>query len=174
MIQIIDNFFEDDVFKKIKHHVTTKLYYTPRWFENSKERNQKQYYGSRSILKSDTELQKKFVEQSEKKFKIKIKNIHKDSGIDLRNLKLVSPHVDPCKINILIMISGEKDFFTGTLFYGNEGTIETGAKLDMHIGFKENRAIMFTSDYIHSPFAHEDNDKKRFTASLFVTDYEIN
>lgn len=172
MIQIIDNFFDEDLFKKIKNYVTTQLHYTPRWFENAKEKDEMSFYGSRFILNNDLGLKKTFIKQSEDKFKIKIKKISDESGVDIRNLRYFKPHRDPCKLNILMMISGPEEFFNGTVFYGNKGTIEEGAKLDLHIGFKENRAVMYTSDYIHSPCASPNPEVRRFTASLFVTEYK--
>ena len=42
----------------------------------------------------------------------------------------------------------------------------------MHVGFRENRAILFPSDKIHSQHASKVPNLKRYTATLFVTDYE--
>ena len=166
MIKIIDNFFEEKLFLNIKNHVTTKLFYTPRHFENTTEKNEKNYYGSRFILSEDPELLKTFVTQAEKKFKIKIKNVHSDSGIDMRNLLDFKPHVDEnCILNIMVMLSGPTAVTNGTVFY-------TDGELDTHVGFRQNRAITFPSTQYHSPHASKVLNLKRYTASLFVTDYE--
>jgi hypothetical protein len=52
----------------------------------------------------------------------------------------------------------------GTVFY-------TDNNLDMHIGFRENRAIMFPSDKLHSPHASNTPNLKRYTVSLFIQEY---
>tara|TARA_R100000005_G_C4856435_1_gene120125 strand:- start:48 stop:554 length:507 start_codon:yes stop_codon:yes gene_type:complete len=165
-VNIIDNFFEEQLFLNIQNHVTTKLFYTPRYFEDKTEKNEKNYYGSRFILSQDPELLKTFVTQAEKKFKIKIKKLHPDSGIDMRNLLNFKPHIDfDCVLNIMVMLSGPTAVTNGTVFY-------TDGELDTHVGFRENRAIMFPSTRYHSPHASKVPNLKRYTASLFVQDYE--
>ena len=67
------------------------------------------------------------------------------------------------------MVSGPTAVTNGTVFYVGD---ENNCSLDMHVGFRENRAILFPSDKIHSPHASKVPDLKRYTATLFVTDYE--
>ena len=71
MIKIIDNFFEDILFKNVQNHVTTKLSFKPRYLDYSKENNKNSYYGMRFELNKDPNLLKTFISQTEKKFKIK-------------------------------------------------------------------------------------------------------
>lgn len=167
MIKILDDFFELNLFHNIQNHVKTKLYYTPRYLDDSKEKNNVNYFGSRFVLSNDPKLCDLFKEQAEKKFKIKINKIHEDSGIDLRNLDHFKPHKDISfsKINILIMLSGPKAISNGTVFYNQED-------MDIHVGFRENRAVMFPSDWTHSQHASKIPNLRRYTSTLFVTDYE--
>tara|TARA_Y100000592_G_C5443240_1_gene304572 strand:+ start:158 stop:670 length:513 start_codon:yes stop_codon:yes gene_type:complete len=168
MIKIVDNFFEEVLFSNLKNHVVNKLYYEPRYLPNTKEKNKDTYYGSRFILSNDSKLLQTFIKQSEKKFKIKIKKVHYDSGIDIRNLDHFIPHIDStigAKINILIMISGPTAVTNGTVFYQK-------GELDIHVGFRENRAILFPSDWVHSAHATNVPNLKRHTGTLFVTDYD--
>ena len=168
MIKIVDDFFEDVSFKKIKNYVVSQLFYEPRYLHNTTEKNNKTYYGARFVLNKNPGLLDTFVKQSEKTFKIKIKKLFKDSGIDIRNLDHFVPHTDDgvgSKINILIMMSGPTAVTNGTVFY-KEG------ELDIHVGFRENRAILFPADWVHSAHATNVPNLKRHTASLFVTDYE--
>ena len=148
MIKIIDNFFED----------TT-------------EKNKQNHYGNRWKLKHDLNLKKLFIKQAELKFKIKINKINEDSGIDQRNLDHFKPHEDAGSgvINILIMLSGPAAVTNGTVFY--HGTADD-CSLDTHIGFRENRAVLFPSAKIHSQHASTVPNLKRYTATLFVEDYE--
>jgi len=167
MISIIDNFFEEDLLKKVQNHVTNRLQFTPRYFEGTTEKTKENYYGDRYDLIQDKTLQDIFIKNTEKKFNIKIKKIHPTSGIDLRNLDILKPHTDDkiSKMNILIMLKGSTAVTNGTVFYTNNN-------LDIHVGFKENRALMFPSNKVHSPHASNIPNLKRFTATLFLKDYE--
>ena len=168
MIKIIDNFFEDILFKNIKNHITTKLFFTPRYLNYTKERNKNTTYGMRFQLKEDPNLLKTFITQAEKKFNSKIKETLFDSGIDIRNLENFIPHNDVelgAKINILVMLKGPTAVVNGTVFY-------TEGDLDIHVGFRENRAILFPSNWVHSAHANNQPNLKRYTASLFIKDYE--
>jgi hypothetical protein len=167
-IIIIDNFFDLSMFEKIKHHVTTKLYFTPKYFEEALEKNKDSYYGSRFQLKKDPSLLNTFIQQTNKKFNIKIKKIHDNSGVDIRNLDSFKPHVDSNDgniLNLLIMINGPTAVTNGTVFYTNN-------ELDIHVGFRENRAVLFPSDKVHSPHASNVPNLIRHTATLFIQEFE--
>ena len=171
MIKIIDNFFEKSDLEIVQDFALNKAYYTPRYFDNVLEKNKKTHYGNRWEFENNPELLKLFKKQAELKFKIKINEINTASGIDLRNLDHFKPHVDTQSgiLNILIMISGPTAVTNGTVFYAGE---EGNCNLDMHIGFRENRAIMFPSFKIHSAHASKVPNLKRYSATLFVKDYE--
>tara|TARA_E500000318_G_C3440759_1_gene164892 strand:- start:24 stop:530 length:507 start_codon:yes stop_codon:yes gene_type:complete len=167
MIKIVDNFFENKLFLSIKKHITTNIYYTPKYFDNTKEKSDANYYGSRFILAEDEKLLNTFKTTAESKFNIKIKQINENSGIDIRNLNNFKPHKDNknAKINILIMLVGPTAVTNGTVFYSDD-------KLDIHVGFKENRSVLFPSTLTHSPHASNIPNLRRFTSTLFVKDYE--
>jgi len=172
MIKIIDNFFNKEDLKIVQDFALTKAYYTPRFFDGTEERSKETYFGNRYYLEKNPELLEKFKKQAEFKFKIKIKKINFNSGIDQRNLDHFKPHTDhrtPAKINILIMISGPTAVTNGTVFYYGE---ENKCDLDIHVGFRENRAVLFPSDKIHSQHAIKEPNIKRFTSTLFIEDYE--
>ena len=169
MIKIVDNFFEDILFKNIQNHITTKLFFKPRYIGNTTEKNQDTYYGSRFEFKHDNKLLDTFKNQAEKKFNIKIKKLHDDCGIDIRNLDHFKPHTDQAKMNVLVMLKGPTAVTNGTVFY--HGDINN-FDLDIHVGFRENRAILFPSNWLHSNHASNVPNLKRYTASLFIKDYE--
>ncbi len=54
---------------------------------------------------------------------------------------------------------------TGTVFY-------TDGELDIHIGFRPNRAVLFPSNYYHSPHKCELKGIRRYTSTLFIEEYE--
>jgi hypothetical protein len=167
-IIIVDDFFDLNMFEKIKNHVTSKLLFTPRYYENRAEKNKNSYYGARFMLKNDPSLLDTFIQQTNKKFNIKIKAVADDSGVDIRNLDHFVPHVDSLDgsiLNLLIMINGPTAVTNGTVFYTND-------ELDMHIGFRENRALLFPSNKVHSPHASNIPNLIRHTATLFIQEFE--
>jgi hypothetical protein len=166
LIKIINNFFDNDKYNQVTHYIKNNIYFTPRYFPGTKEKTKENYYGDRFVLEQDKNLYNIFIKQAEEKFKLKINKTY-DSGIDLRNLSVWQPHTDSnySKINIFIMLDGPIGVTTGTCFY-------TDNELDVHVGFRPNRAVMFPSNYLHSPHKSDVKNIRRFTATLFVTEYE--
>tara|TARA_R110000803_G_scaffold210465_2_gene282367 strand:+ start:3765 stop:4295 length:531 start_codon:yes stop_codon:yes gene_type:complete len=171
MIKILDNFFKKEDLKMIQDFALNKAFYTPKYFDGAKVKNKKSHYGNRFELIKNPELFELFKKQAESKFKIKIKKLSTASGIDLRNLDHFKPHTDhrtPAKINILIMILGPTAVTNGTVFYEGD---ENSCELDTHVGFRENRAVFFPSNKIHSQHASKVPNLKRYTSTLFIEDY---
>ena len=165
MIKIIDNFFKNEDLEKVQDFALNKAYYVPKFFDN-REINKENYYGNRFNLKNDKDLLNLFKKQSEIKFNIEILKLNDDCGIDQRNLNHFKPHIDsPSKINILIMIYGPIAVTNGTVFY-------TDNELDIHVGFRPNRAVMFPSNKMHSPHASNIPNLIRYTSTLFIEDYK--
>tara|TARA_R110002020_G_scaffold345977_2_gene559891 strand:+ start:489 stop:998 length:510 start_codon:yes stop_codon:yes gene_type:complete len=165
VIKILDNFFDDEKHKQIMHHIKSNLYFKPRFFDGSTEKTKKTHYGNRFNLKNDQNLYNFFVKEAEKNFKLKI---HKtlDDGIDIRNLSEWQPHIDDKnKSNVLIMLDGPIGVTTGTVFY-------TDGEIDIHVGFRPNRAVMFPSNYYHSAHKNDMKNLTRYTATLFLVEYE--
>jgi hypothetical protein len=173
MIKITNNFFSEKDLKKVQDFALTKAFYTPRYFENTNERNKKNHYGDRWDLINKPEIKKLFIKQAELKFNLKNIEIAKDSGIDRRNLDHFKPHTDINLgiLNILIMISGPKALTNGTVFYSKNKN-EQKVELDIHVGFRENRAILFPSNWWHSQHASNTPNLKRYTSTLFLKNYE--
>ena len=171
VIKIIDNFFNQNDFELVQKFALHEAYYTPKFFDEALEKSKEFHYGSRFELRHKPKLLDLFKDQAELKFGIKIKIIDDGSGIDLRNLDHFKPHEDTKAgvMNILVMISGPTAVTNGTVFYYGEGN---HCELDIHVGFRENRAVMFPSNKIHSQHASVVPNLKRFTATLFIKDYE--
>ena len=133
------------------------------------KKSKENFYGNRWHLNNNEDLKKLFIKQAELKFKLKINSICGGSGIDQRNLDHFKPHVDNAKLNILIMLKGPTAVSNGTVFYYG---IPDDCVLDIHVGFRENRSVLFPSKWVHSQHASNIPNLKRYTATLFVTDYE--
>ena len=159
MIQLINNFFDENMLEKIQHHVKTQLMFTPQYYKDMKET----YFGNRYDFKHDESLRNIFVKYGEEKFKLKIKN--STGGVDMKNIDRWLPHVDESKLNILVMIDGPVGINTGTVFY-------TDNDIDIKVGFRPNRAVLFPSSYKHCAHKSDNKNMRRYTATLFIHDYE--
>ena len=170
MIKIIDNFFKEKDLKMVQDFALNRAFYVPQYFDNTTEKNPENHYGNRWYFPKEGKLFDLFKSQSENKFKIKIKKTH-NCGIDQRNLNHFKPHTDDpaAKVNILIMIAGPTAVTNGTVFY--HGNLDK-CQLDIHVGFRENRAVMFPSTWVHSQHKSNISNLKRYTATLFISDYE--
>jgi len=171
VIKIVDNFFQEKDLKMVQDFALNKAFYSPCFLEGTTEKNKENFYGNRWYFKYQPAIEKIFTKQVEKKFNIKINKIQHSSGIDQKNLSSFGPHTDDpdSKVNVLIMISGPTAVTNGTVFY--HGKLDQ-CELDIHVGFRENRAIMFPSTWVHSNHASNIPNLKRYTSTLFITDYE--
>jgi hypothetical protein len=161
MISIIDNFLDEKDFNDIKAFSKSKnVMYSPKYFENTTNKTDKNTYGFRYEFLINSELGQCLSKQCLKKFKYKIEETS-ICGIDKRKLTMFKPHTDDAiaKINLYLQIEGVTELNHGLGMY-------TDNKLDIHIGFKENRAVLFNSDIFHSPLV--DKDVWRTTATIFI------
>ena len=175
MIKIINDFFNENDLKLVQNFTLTKATYTPCFFDDAIEKNKESHYGNRFYINTDSELKNLFIKKAELKFNLKNLKIHNISGIDQRNLDHFKPHTDNnmgIVSNILIMLSGPTAVTNGTVFYSKNKNNNMGIELDIHVGFRENRAVMFPSHWWHSQHASNVPNLKRYTATLFITDYE--
>lgn len=174
MIKIIDNFFEEEKLNQIVNHIKKNVVFTPQYFEDATEKTIETFYGNRFILNKDKKLLNIFIKQAEKKFSLKIKKIYPWCGIDLRNMKIFQPHTDDyhgIKLNVLVMLDGPIGVSTGTCFFTENELSEN--ELDIHVGFRPNRAVLFSSDRMHCAHKSDLEILKRYTATLFIQEYEF-
>ncbi len=165
MIQILDNFFDQKDFEILQNYASSNISYEPRYFKGTKEKTDENTYGFRHEIASNKQLVAKFLNQIEKKYNITVKSFGTDSGIDKRKLTLFKPHTDTGKLNFFLMIIGPQSLNNGLCIYTNNS-------IDTHIGFLENRAVLFPSNILHTPSVSEDKKTWRTIATIFIHDYE--
>lgn len=160
MIIIIDNFLEEKDFADLKAFSKSKnVSYSPKYFPKSKEKTDANTYGFRYNFSIDSELGECLSKQCLKKFKYNIVKVG-ECGLDKRKLTMYKPHKDdPNIFNLYLQIEGGTKLNHGLGFY-------TDNNLDMHIGFKENRAVLFDSNLLHSPLV--DEEIWRTTITIFI------
>ena len=78
-------------------------------------------------------------------------------------------HKDEWKINCIVYIKGQNLMNSGTGFYDFDG--EDKYDLRTHVGFRENRAIIFDSKIYHSTTQFEKNSGTRYIIANFF-DYK--
>jgi hypothetical protein len=178
MIRIVDDFFDKKSLKEFQNFCASNIKYEPKYFVGTTEKIEKNYYGMRYELHNNKKLLKLLCHQTEYKFKIKIKKVYDDSGIDMRQLNMFKPHKDASKMNMLFMIDGPVAINNGTVFYTpsngpDDDAPDRNYEIDMHVGFKPNRAILFPSNKMHSASVSEIKNIKRYTATLFIAEYSF-
>lgn len=162
MIFIVDNFLDEKDFINLKEFSKSKyISYSTKYFPGSKEKTDATTYGLRHTFSIDSELGKCLSKQCLKKFKYNIIKVD-ECGLDKRKLTMYKPHKDsPCIFNLYLQIEGGTKLNHGLGFYTNNN-------LDMHIGFKENRAVLFDSNLVHSPLV--DEKIWRTTLTIFINE----
>jgi hypothetical protein len=161
VIYIIDNFLDEKDFNNLKEF-SKHVNYSPKYFPESKEKKEKtdvDTYGLRYTFSINSELGRCISKQCIKKFKYNIIKVG-GCGLDKRKLTMYKPHRDnPHVFNLYLQIEGGTKLNHGLGFY-------TDNNLDMHIGFKENRAVLFDSNLLHSPLV--DEEIWRTTLTIFI------
>jgi hypothetical protein len=110
-----------------------------------------------------------FAKALKKKFNKKIISCKLNSWTWV-NTKEPIPHVDyvknKCEYQLIVYIRSDERISGGTAFYSrNEKGLN---EIDIHIGFKENRAILFKSkDCLHSPLLWNSKSKTGRYSAIF-------
>ena len=170
-IIIEDNFFNKKVLKKIQNEISN-LNFTNRSVTVNKDDDniyQKIYFNVE--LKTEHFA----VQEVYKNLKIYFKNKKKlGKGSHFYFLstkhKEQTPHKDSNDINCLVYLKGNYLINSGTGFYDyikdkNQYILNT------HVGFKENRAIIFDSKIMHASLQFNENCGTRYVMANFF-DYE--
>ena len=167
MINIVDDFFTKDHLLNVQNYASGAVY-KPVFFDYSKNKenkNRNDTYGIRHFFELKSSLGKVIQERCLKKFSYIIEdtNPHSLGALDKRKLDVFQPHEDGLlgKVNLYIQLIGPTAVSNGICFYDKDH------KLDIHIGFRENRALLFDSDIIHTPNISSDKIW-RTTISLFI------
>lgn len=162
-ITIKDNFFDENIFKEL-HNTLPNLNYFCRhnaivtddatqhinhiWFSTDSEEH------IQNIVKENCE------KILNKKFKINFCSYTLLSTVE------PLPHCDlddKCDYQVIIYIKGNENLHKGTGFYVyNKDKDEN--QLNTHVGFKQNRAVLWHSNTTHTPMNWAADDKsKRFS-----------
>jgi hypothetical protein len=174
MIRIVENFFTDEELVKIQTYANRDAYFNTSFFDyvyenkdTDEKRNRDTSYGLRHTFGWDENfLGKVITKNALEKFKVKIlKTVHNQGAIDKRKLDLFQPHQDETignKWNLYVQLQGKEDARNGICFYNDN------RNMDIHIGFKQNRAVLFRSNLYHTPNVSKDKETWRMTMTIFI------
>jgi hypothetical protein len=100
-------------------------------------------------------------------FKFKLKSKEHAYFLSTKHQEM-TPHIDElADLNCLIYLKGEEIVNSGTGFFEKQ---ENGAVvLNRHIGFKENRAIIFDPKIYHTSLQYNKDAKMRYVMANFFT-----
>lgn len=162
-IIIIDNFFKQPTLNLIKKDISN-LNFSNRNFTVSEE--EKNLY-QRTYFNVNLNLKHFAVEEVTKKLKnlfFNIKNIKSYYFLSTKH-KEATPHCDFNNLNCLIYLKGNYFVNNGTGFYD---LIGGEYQLNTHVGFKENRAIIFDAKIFHSSLQFNENCGTRYAMANFI------
>ena len=166
-IIIKDNFFNEKVLKKI-HNEISNLNFTNR---------------SVTVNKNDNNIYQKIYFNVELKTEhFAVQEVYKNLRIYFKNKKKLgkgahfyflstkhkeqTAHKDSNDVNCLVYLKGNHLINSGTGFYDYVKN-EDKYVLNTHVGFKENRAIIFDPNIFHSSLQFNDNCGTRYSMTNF-------
>ena len=164
-IIIKDNFFDDNIYKEIILDISRLKFANRNTVVHEKSRNpyQKIYF--------DVPLNPNHFAAKEVSRKLREDYLldvlgHEHCYFLSTKHEEATPHADEGDLNCLIYLKGEKILNSGTAFYdydkeNNQYTI------NRHIGFKENRAIIFDSSIFHSSLQFNTGARPRYVMANF-------
>ena len=157
MINIIDNFLEESEFKYFKNYLNNSSFFKYDFISNGVELSEK-IIEERHTFNLNNEIGNLFINKCVEKFKYKITKEF-TCVVDKKKLNFIKPHIDASVVNLYFQIEGDSKLDNGIGFYNDN-------KLNIKIGFKENRAILFDAKLLHSSLLNE--DATRTTLTIFI------
>ena len=164
---IQENFFPIELHKEIVQLMINTEYEPPA---KEKREMHKGAYWHQHVLPNNCDVQIEIKKLIKEKFNFKISKFIESAYTMVGASDKPRPHTDEktgCTHQCLIFMHGEESTNNGTGFY-HEVSPEN-LQLSIHVGFKRNRAIFFTSDVIHAPLQWAGNGSFRYSICNFFT-----
>ena len=161
-----ENFFDNNVYLEVVNEMVSVTYAAPS------KKNIKLHEGSywhTHHLPDNCSLQLEVKKLIKKHFKYNIINFVEPSSYTMVGAAdKPRPHNDEntgAKFQCLIYMHGPESVNNGTGFYHKKENDEL--ELSIHVGFKPNRAIFFSSDVWHTPLQWNGNGSFRYSICNF-------
>ena len=166
-IFIQENFFPLDIYNKIVHQMLEVEYFPPN--KNKIKEHQGSYWHIHT-LPNQCDVKKQIAVLIAQNFNFNISTFKESSYTMVGASDKPRPHKDDniqTTHQCLIYMYGEESTNNGTGFYKEKS--EKEYELSIHVGFKKNRAIFFSSDVMHSPMQWAGNGSFRYSIGNFFT-----
>lgn len=160
-IIVQDNFFTKKMLNKIKIDLKYQKF-TNRFTEKNNSVNQKIYFNVNLTQDHPVVLETKKI--LKEKFNLSCSSINSHYFLSTKH-KEATPHRDLSECNCLIYLQGNPLLNSGTGFYDK---INDTYHLNSHIGFKENRAIIFDSTIHHASLQFNEGGGTRYCLANFI------
>ena len=158
-----DNFFEEKVYNQILYDIS-RLNFKSRYVTAPKEEDknpyQKKYF---NVLLSKNHFAVEEVSKTLSEYGLNLTSVEHNYFLSTKHEK-ASPHVDQTDVNCLIYLKGINILNSGTGFYQKENN---ELVLNRHIGFKENRALIFDSKIYHTSLQFNEVTATRYVMANF-------
>tara|TARA_R110002110_G_scaffold149734_1_gene341075 strand:- start:475 stop:999 length:525 start_codon:yes stop_codon:yes gene_type:complete len=157
-----DNFFEEKVYNQILYDIS-RLKFESR-YNTSKEEDKNIYqkiYFNVPLNKNHFAVEEVFKILSE--YGLDLVSAEHNYFLSTKH-KEASPHTDHSDINCLVYLKGINILNSGTGFYQKENN---ELVLNRHIGFKENRALIFDSKIHHTSLQFNEVTATRYVMANF-------
>ena len=166
-IFIQENFFPLTTYNEIVHQMLEVAYFPP---DKDKIEEYQGSYWHTHTLPNQCDVQKQIAILIAKKFNFNISTFKESSYTMVGASDKPRPHKDDniqTTHQCLIYMYGEESTNNGTGFYHEKS--KNKHELSIHVGFKQNRAIFFSSDVWHSPLQWAGNGSFRYSICNFFT-----
>ncbi len=164
---IQDNFFSPELYNEIVQLMIQAEYIPPD--KEAREKLEGSYWHAH-LLPNGCDVQVEIKKLIKEKFNFNVFKFTESAYTMVGASDKPRPHTDDsCSVThqCLIYMHGEEATNNGTGFYHK--TSSEQLELSIHVGFKCNRAIFFTSDVIHSPLQWAGNGSFRYSIVNFFT-----
>ena len=161
-IIIQDNFFSKKMLDKIKIDLSHQKF-NNRATEHKNTLYQKIYFQVKLTKKHPVVIET--IKNLKKKFNLSCSKIMSYYFLSTKH-EQATPHNDSLnEYNCLIYLKGNNLINSGTGFYD---IINNKYQLNTHVGFKENRAIIFDSNIYHTSLQFNDGCGTRYCLANFI------
>ena len=162
-IIVKDNFFTKEILNKVQNEISHLNFANRNTTVNEQSQNvyQKIYFNV-PLYKEHFAVQE-VTKNLQNYSSIPIDHFESDYFLSTKHTE-PTPHADTCKINCIVYIKGNELINSGTGFYDKK---EKQYVLNLHVGFKENRAIIFDSKIYHASLQFNKNAGSRYIMANF-------
>jgi hypothetical protein len=161
-IIVQDNFFTSEILNKIKTDLSYQKFQN-RFLSVKENNNQKIYFEVQ--ISPDHPAVQEIKKNLFNLFNLNCGEISSHYFLSTKHEKATPHNDDSFDVNCLIYLKGDYLVNNGTGFYDK---LDDKFTLNTHVGFKENRAIIFDSKIYHSSLQFNDNTGRRYCLANFI------